>query len=113
MKTLGFIASTALLFALSGSRRSGKSTLLKEIKSNLERQEHRVFFVDLKNPENLMKLNENFDYISELIGTSQKNKATVIIDDLDLMIDPETLIKRIRMRYLDFATVSCPASCPD
>ncbi len=93
------------LFALSGSRKSGKSTLLKEIKTNLEQQDQRVFFVDLKNPKNLMKLNENFDYISELIGTINKNKATVIIDDIDLMTHPQNMIESIKLRYLDFVNI--------
>ncbi len=91
--------------ALSGKRRSGKSSLLKEIQNELEKQKIRVFYLDLKNPKNLMKLNENHDYISEILGTSYKDKVLVIIDDIDLLINPETLIESIKSRYLDFVNV--------
>jgi len=91
--------------ALSGKRRSGKSSLLKEIQKELEEQKIRVFYIDLKNPKNLMKLNENHDYISELLGTSYKDRIVVIIDDIDLLINPETLIESIKSRYLDFVNV--------
>jgi len=93
------------LSLLYGSRRVGKTMLLKEMKKIFEDREQRVLYLDLKNSKNLMRLNEDYDFISELIGTSYKKKTIIIIDDIDLILEPEHLLKRLITDYQPLAKI--------
>jgi len=94
------------IVAIGGSRRVGKTELLKAVKSELMSSEEPVLMIELKKPKELMKLNEDSDYISELIGTAHRKKTTVIIDDIDLLANPNELMRVIGERYLDFINIA-------
>ena len=87
-----YIDSEEILL-LIGARRVGKTTLLKQIKAELEDDKQNCFFLNLEDPEYLKLLNENPKNLLKIIRIAPGRKSFVFIDEIQYLDNPSNFLK--------------------
>ncbi|MGR3318352.1 MAG: ATP-binding protein [Candidatus Anammoxibacter sp.] len=87
------------ILVLIGARQSGKTTLLKKIKSVLDEKGETTFFINLENPKFLSKLDEDYENLFTITGNIETKKAYVFIDEVQYLKDPSNFLKYIFDEY--------------
>jgi hypothetical protein len=81
-----------------GARQSGKTTILKQIQSDLQKEGAQCFFLDLEDPDYLKLLNEhpkNLFRIFPIESDSAEKKNVVFVDEVQYLKDPSNFLKYI------------------
>ncbi|MCI0470869.1 MAG: ATP-binding protein, partial [Candidatus Aminicenantes bacterium] len=87
------------IIVLVGGRQSGKTTLLRNINSELEKQEEITFFFSLENIRYLQMLNEHPENLFKLIGNLPGKRVYVFIDEIQYLDNPSNFLKYIYDEY--------------
>lgn len=77
---------------ITGSRQSGKTSILILLKQFLENKNNPTYFVSLEDPEILAKLNSHPEELISLIPKSDK-KIFILIDEIQYLKDPTNFLK--------------------
>lgn len=78
-----------------GARQAGKTTILKQIKTTLENEGHRCFFLNVEDPEYLRLLNEHPNNLFKIfaIDTVPGKKTFVFVDEVQYLKNPSNFLK--------------------
>lgn len=82
-----------------GARQAGKTTILKQIKADLEAQGGNCHFLNLEDPEYLELLNKNPKNIFKIFSFDLEKKNFVFIDEIQYLKDPSNFLKYIYDEY--------------
>lgn len=82
-----------------GARQTGKTTLLKRLKSILDQNGEITFFINLENPRYLDALNQSPENLFTLTGTLPAKKVYVFIDEVQYLNTPSNFLKYIHDEY--------------
>ncbi len=85
-----------------GARQSGKTTILKQIQSDIEREGFRCFFLNLEDPDYLKLLNEhpkNLFKIFAIDGKIAEKKTVIFVDEIQYLKDPSNFLKYLYDEY--------------
>jgi len=80
-----------LIFA--GARQAGKTTILKQIKSELENRGKFCYFLNLEDPEYLELLNRHPKNLFKIFSFDLKQRTFVFIDEIQYLDDPSNFLK--------------------
>jgi len=86
------------IIILTGARQVGKTTILKKIKSKLQKNNKEVFFINLERLQYLDLLNQDPENIFQIIGTTKKKKY-IIIDEVQYLKNPTNFLKYLYDEY--------------
>lgn len=78
-----------------GSRQAGKTTILKQIRTDLEAKGENCYFLNLEDPEYLELLNKNPKNIFKIFPLDLKKKNFVFIDEIQYLKNPSNFLKYI------------------
>lgn len=76
-----------------GPRQAGKTTILKQIKNNLEEQGETCFFLDLEDPEYLGLLNQSPKNLLKIFSINSAKKNFVFVDEVQYLDNPSNFLK--------------------
>ncbi|MEA2104844.1 MAG: AAA family ATPase [Candidatus Cloacimonadota bacterium] len=79
---------------LVGARQTGKTTLMQQMHSKLEKEEKRTFFISLENPEILKLLDEHPRNLFQIIPPfNNKRKVVLFLDEIQYLRNPTNFLK--------------------
>ena len=79
---------------LVGARQTGKTTLLRQIRSHLEAEKLPVFFLSMEDRQTLNDLNEDPKNLFQLIpSTVEQERIIILIDEIQYLDDPSNFLK--------------------
>lgn len=88
-----------------GARQAGKTTILKQIQTELEKEGKQCFFLTLEDPEYLSLLDEHprnlFKIFSFNLNSKENKKAVVFIDEIQYLKNPSNFLKYLYDEYKD------------
>ncbi|MEN8121821.1 MAG: ATP-binding protein [Bacteroidota bacterium] len=84
---------------ITGSRQVGKTTLLKNIKDNLERDGENAFYITLERVEVKKMLDKNPENIFSIIPPPGSNKTFIFIDEIQYLDNPTNFLKLLYDEY--------------
>lgn len=76
-----------------GPRQAGKTTVLKQIKNDLEKQGETCFFLDLEDPEYLGLLNQSPKNLFKIFSINPDKKNFVFVDEVQYLNNPSNFLK--------------------
>ena len=77
-----------------GARQTGKTTLMLQLKSELEGENKPCFFISLEDPKILNLLNQHPDYLFQVLPPLNVNKISIIfIDEIQYLDNPSNFLK--------------------
>jgi len=76
-----------------GPRQAGKTTVLKQIKNDLEKQGETCFFLDLEDPEYLGLLNQSPKNLFKIFSINSARKNFVFVDEVQYLNNPSNFLK--------------------
>jgi hypothetical protein len=85
-----------------GARQSGKTTILKQIQTELTKENQPCFFLDLEDPDYLKLLNEHPKNLFKIFPIDTKlveKKTVVFVDEIQYLKDPSNFLKYIFDEY--------------
>lgn len=82
-----------------GARQAGKTTILKQIKSNLEKQNELCFFLDLEDSEYLELLNQSPKNLFKIFSIDLEKKSYIFVDEVQYLKNPSNFLKYIFDEY--------------
>ena len=87
--------SNEKIIMLVGARQTGKTTILNQIKKNLDLEGLGNTFITLKDPSNKALLNQHPDKLFEIITNSSTSskKQYILIDEIQYLDDPTNFLK--------------------
>lgn len=87
------------IIVLVGTRQSGKTTLLQQLKASMDQKEELTFFINLENTRYLNLLNETPENLFKLTGNPTDKKMFVFIDEIQYLANPSNFLKYIYDEY--------------
>lgn len=87
------------IVVLVGARQSGKTTLLRKIKAELDSREQVTFFINLENTRHLQALNDDPENLFKLTGNPPEERAYIFIDEIQYLDNPSNFLKYIYDEY--------------
>jgi len=90
-------ADEILLFI--GARQSGKTTILKQIRDHLERQNDVCYFINLEDPEYLEILNKSPKNIFKIFSLDLAQRSYIFIDEVQYLANPSNFLKYLYDEY--------------
>ncbi len=87
------------IIVLVGARQSGKTTLLRKMKAELDSQEQITFFINLENTSYLQMLNDEPENLFKLTGNLPDKKVYVFVDEIQYLDNPSNFLKYIYDEY--------------
>ncbi len=82
-----------------GPRQSGKTTVLKQIKNDLEKQGGACFFLDLEDPEYLGLLNQSPKNLFKIFSINSDKKNFIFVDEVQYLNNPSNFLKYLFDEY--------------
>lgn len=82
-----------------GARQAGKTTILKQIKADLESKGEICYFLNLEDPEYLELLNKNPKNIFKIFSIDSEKKIFIFIDEIQYLNNPSNFLKYIYDEY--------------
>ncbi|MBI5412815.1 ATP-binding protein [Candidatus Peregrinibacteria bacterium] len=82
-----------------GSRQSGKTTILKQIQTEIIDKKQPSFFLNLEDPEYLDLLNEHPRNLLKIFSLNPQRKNFVFIDEIQYLKNPSNFLKYIFDEY--------------
>jgi len=77
-----------------GARQTGKTTLIKQLKSDLDKQRDLNFFLTMENPDHLNLLNQHPEKLFQIIPPiSDEKRMIVFIDEVQYLNNPSNFLK--------------------
>ncbi len=93
-----YLASEEILIFI-GARQAGKTTILKQIQSDLENQGAACYFLNLEDPEYLELLNKNPKNLLKIFSLDFKKRNFIFIDEVQYLDNPSNFLKYIFDEY--------------
>jgi len=87
------------IIVLVGARQSGKTTLLRKMKAELDSREQVTFFINLENTRYLQMLNDKPENLFKLTGNLPDKRVFVFIDEIQYLNNPSNFLKYIYDEY--------------
>ena len=87
-----------LILIVVGARQVGKTTLLKQVYSEIKEKEQ-AYFINLENPEFLKLTNQHPDNIFKITNSIASEKQYVFIDEIQYLDNPTNFLKYIFDEY--------------
>lgn len=84
-----------------GARQAGKTTILKQIKKSLERQNEACFLLDLEDSEYLALLNQSPKNLFKIFSVDLSKKNFIFIDEVQYLNNPSNFLKYIFDEFSD------------
>lgn len=84
-----------------GPRQAGKTFILKQIKSELEKRGSSCFFLDLEDPEYLGILNQSPKNLFKIFTADSERKNFIFIDEIQYLDNPSNFLKYIFDEHRD------------
>ncbi len=84
-----------------GPRQAGKTFILKQIKSELEKRGSSCFFLDLEDPEYLGILNQSPKNLFKIFTVDSERKNFIFIDEIQYLDNPSNFLKYIFDEHRD------------
>jgi len=97
-----------LLF--TGARQAGKTTILKQIQLELEKQKKVCHFLNLEDPEYLDILNKNPKNLFKIIPIDPAKKNYIFIDEIQYLDNPSNFLKYLYDEHRDKIKLLCSGS---
>lgn len=82
-----------------GARQAGKTTILKQIKKSLEKQNDSCFFLDLEDSEYLELLNQSPKNLFKIFSIDLSKKNFIFVDEAQYLKNPSNFLKYIFDEY--------------
>lgn len=76
-----------------GARQAGKTTILHQIQSELEKDNKKCFWLNLEDPEYLNLLNENPKNLWKIFDFDQNRRNFLFIDEIQYLKNPTNFLK--------------------
>lgn len=76
-----------------GARQAGKTTILHQIRSELEKDNKKCFWLNLEDPEYLNLLNENPKNLWQIFDFAQDRRNFLFIDEIQYLKNPTNFLK--------------------
>lgn len=86
---------------ITGSRQTGKTTLLNQIHSRLNEKGEVTHAITMEDPFIRTRLDEHPENIFELIPRPEHNRIFLLIDEIQLLKDPSNFLKLLYDNYTD------------
>lgn len=86
---------------ITGSRQTGKTTLLNQIHSRLNEKGEVTHAITMEDPFIRTRLDEHPENIFELIPRPEHNRIFLLIDEIQLLKDPSNFLKLLYDSYTD------------
>ncbi|MCK4762247.1 MAG: ATP-binding protein [Candidatus Aminicenantes bacterium] len=87
------------VIVLVGARQSGKTSLLKKLKADLDSREEITFFINLENTRYLHLLNEAPENLFKLTGNLPDRRVYVFVDEIQYLDNPSNFLKYMYDEY--------------
>ena len=84
---------------ITGARQTGKTTLLKQLESELNSKNEKVYYFNLEDPEILANLNRHPDNIFMYLTLESDGRTYVLIDEIQYLDNPSNFIKLLYDEY--------------
>jgi predicted AAA+ superfamily ATPase len=88
------------IIVLVGTRQSGKTTLLRQVKKILDDKDNITFFINLEKKQHLNVLNEDPENLFKLTGNWPDRRVYIIIDEIQYLDDPSNFLKYMYDEYV-------------
>lgn len=98
IKAKKYLDSDEMLIFI-GARQAGKTTILKQLKTELETHGRFCHFLNLENPEYLSLLNKNPQNLFKIFQINLNKKNFVFIDEIQYLENPSNFLKFIFDEY--------------
>ncbi len=82
-----------------GARQTGKTTILRIIQEELERNHQKTFFLNLEDPDYLRLLNQSPKNLLRIFTFDTRSKTTVFVDEIQYLNDPTNFLKYFYDEY--------------
>jgi len=82
-----------------GPRQAGKTTILKQLKDELEKQAKTAYFINLEDSEYLDLLNKSPKNIFKILTLDLKQKSYIFIDEVQYLKNPSNFLKYLHDEY--------------
>ena len=82
-----------------GCRQAGKTTILKQLKTLLEKEQETVCFLNLEDPDYLGLLNQSPKNIFKIFTMDLKKKVFLFVDEIQYLEDPSNFLKYLYDEY--------------
>jgi len=93
-KTLWNHLSKKQITLLVGARQTGKTTLMQQMQSKLEKEEKLTFFISLEDPEILKLLDDHPRNLFQVIPPFNNNKKVILfLDEIQYLSNPTNFLK--------------------
>lgn len=91
------------IIIIHGARQTGKTTCLKLVETELQRQGKTFFYLTLENYDYLNLLNQNPENLFKIIGSilPEQDKVFVLIDEIQYLNDPTHFMKLVFDQFHD------------
>lgn len=87
------------ILLLLGARQAGKTTILKQLQSNAEKEGHSTHYIDLEDPDYLKRLNESPKNLFHLLPLDLTKRQIVFLDEIQYLDDPTRFLKYLYDEY--------------
>lgn len=84
-----------------GARQTGKTTLLKQLKSHLNISKKNTYFVSLEDIMILNELNQHPENIFKFIPRPENDRVFLLIDEIQYLANPTNFLKLLYDKYAD------------
>lgn len=98
IKARNYLDSPEILFFI-GARQAGKTTILKQLKSLLEKENKSVHFLNLEELEYLDLLNKSPKNIFKIFTIDLNKKNFIFIDEIQYLKNPSNFLKYLYDEY--------------
>lgn len=92
---------------LTWSRQVWKTTILKTLKNNLDKENKKTYFFNLEDFEILEKFNENPKFLLNLIKILEDEKIFIFIDEIQYLKNPSNFLKYFFDEFWDKMQIIC------
>ncbi len=89
------------ILVFAGARQVGKTTILKQIQTDLKNQGSFCYFLNLEDPEYLELLNHNPKNLFKIFSFDLNQKNFVFVDEIQYLKDPSNFLKYVFDEYRD------------
>lgn len=82
-----------------GARQAGKTTILKQIQQDLEKQGNICYFLNLEDPEYLELLNKSPKHLFKIFPIDSTKRNHIFIDEIQYLDNPSNFLKYLYDEY--------------